>query len=92
MGWRTPAENLPWTPEISLRSMDALQVDIAILSLPPSSSGSIGPENRRSARRNNELVSSICRKYPDRFGFFASLPLLNDTEGESSLTSGAYIE
>lgn len=82
MGWRTPAENLPWSPEISLKSMDVLRVDMAILSLPPSSSGSIGPENRRSARSHNDFVSSICKKYPDRFGFFATLPFLDDTEGQ----------
>ena len=82
MGWRTPVENLPWTPEISLKSMDAHQIDTAILSLPASSTGSIGLENRRSARQHNDYVSGVCKKYPNRFGFFASLPFLDDTEGE----------
>ncbi|KAF7352725.1 hypothetical protein MVEN_01238700 [Mycena venus] len=33
-GWRTPAENLPWSPEISLKFMDAASIDVAILSPP----------------------------------------------------------
>ena len=83
MGWRTPPENLPWTPETSLRFMDATQIDMAFLSLPPTCGGKTGPENRRSARRHNEYAAAICQKYPCRFGFFASLPFLDDVEGES---------
>lgn len=35
---------------------------------------------RRVTRETNEEIASICRQYPDRFGFFASLPL-PDVEG-----------
>ncbi|KAF8195812.1 hypothetical protein K438DRAFT_1968308 [Mycena galopus ATCC 62051] len=34
VGWRTPAENLPWNPNISLKFMDAASIDVAILSFP----------------------------------------------------------
>lgn len=81
VGWRTPAENLPWSPEISLRAMDAMGVDVAVLSFPAISKGSISPENRAIARRRNEFASKICQEYPNRFGFFATLPFLDDIEG-----------
>ncbi|PPQ94033.1 hypothetical protein CVT25_009881 [Psilocybe cyanescens] len=81
LGWKTPAENLPWSPEISLRAMDAMQVDIAILTFPALSSGSVCEENRTTARRRNELASAICREHPERFGFFATLPFLDDVKG-----------
>lgn len=63
--------------------MDILGVDLAILSLPPLSSGGIGPENRSMARDRNIFLSDLCKTYPDRFRFFASLPMLDDTEGDS---------
>jgi predicted TIM-barrel fold metal-dependent hydrolase len=82
VGWRTPPENLPWTPEISLKFMDAYGIDMAILSLPPSSSGGVKGENRAIARNHNTFAANICKKYPTRFGFFATMPFLDDTEGE----------
>ncbi|KAL0576919.1 hypothetical protein V5O48_005065 [Marasmius crinis-equi] len=81
IGFRTPPENLPWTPEISIRSMDASGIDIAILSFPAIGSGAIGEENRKVARERNHYVSEICRRYPERFGFFATVPFLDDVEG-----------
>ncbi|KAK1236495.1 hypothetical protein PQX77_000272 [Marasmius sp. AFHP31] len=81
VGFKTPAENLPWTPEISIRYMDASGVDIAILSFPAITSGAVGAENRRLARDRNHYVAEICRKYPGRFGFFATVPFLDDAEG-----------
>jgi predicted TIM-barrel fold metal-dependent hydrolase len=82
VGWKTPPENLPWTPEKSLQAMDAMKIDFAILSLPPISSGSINEENRLMARRRNEFAAEICSTYPNRFGFFATPPFLDDVEGE----------
>lgn len=82
LGWRTPAENLPWTPQKSLDSMDALNIDIAILSypagvpfLPP------GPENKKETRALNIFARDLCQKHPTRFGFFACLPDLRDVSG-----------
>ncbi|KAF8812511.1 hypothetical protein BYT27DRAFT_7133244, partial [Phlegmacium glaucopus] len=88
LGWRTPPENLPWTPEKSLQAMDAMDIDFAILSLPAISSGSIDKENRLIARKRNEFAAGICGTYPDRFGFFATPPFLDDVEG--SLLEIAY--
>ena len=81
LGWKTPEGNLPWSPQVSLRAMDAMNVDVAILSLPPLASGQIGEENRAAARKRNEYAAAICAEYPDRFGFFSCLPFLDDVEG-----------
>ena len=81
LGWRTPPENLPWTPEKSLQAMDTMNIDFAILSLPAISSGSIGEENRLMARKRNEFAAHVCNTYPNRFGFFATPPFLDDVEG-----------
>lgn len=61
--------------------MDLMGVDKAILSLPPNSSGFVGPENREIARNYNAMAAKICQEHPGRFGFFATLPFLDDIEG-----------
>lgn len=81
VGWKTPEENLPWTPTISLKAMDALGIEKAILSLPPNSSGIVSAQNRDIARGHNQFAANVCRDYPGRFGFFAGLPFLDDTTG-----------
>ncbi|KDR83669.1 hypothetical protein GALMADRAFT_55386 [Galerina marginata CBS 339.88] len=90
VGWRTPAENLPWSLDISLSAMDAMNVDLAILSFPALSSGFISKDNRHTARTRNEFAASICHAHPSRFGFFATLPFLDDVEGICSLHEIAY--
>jgi hypothetical protein len=87
VGWRTPTENLPWTPELSLRAMEELGIDIAILSHPPISSGTVGPADRARARANNLFAAKVCEDHPGRFGFFATLPLLDDVEGATATSS-----
>lgn len=81
LGWRTPEGSLPWSPEVSLRAMDAMDIDFAILSFPPISRGIIGQENRIMARKRNEFAAEICLAHPERFGFFATLPFLDDIDG-----------
>ena len=82
MGWRTPAGTLPWSPEISLKAMDASGIDLALLSLPATFTGSVSQENRTTTRERNVHASRIVQAYPDRFGFFAGLPFLDDVEGQ----------
>ena len=82
VGWRSPG-NLPWTPEVSLKSMDVAGIDFTMLSLPALSAGFVGEENRALARDRNVFVSQICQAHPGRFGFFASLPFLEDITGKS---------
>jgi hypothetical protein len=61
--------------------MDATGIDVAILSLPALSAGCVGQENRALARDRNVFVSQICQAHPERFGFFASLPFMDDITG-----------
>ncbi|EJF61204.1 hypothetical protein BD309DRAFT_860958, partial [Dichomitus squalens] len=82
VGWETPAENLPWTPDISLEAMNRLGIRLAVLSLPAGlPAGPVGNRNRESARELNVLTSQICVNYPDKFAFFACMPNLLDTQG-----------
>ncbi|KAF9446936.1 amidohydrolase 2 [Macrolepiota fuliginosa MF-IS2] len=81
VGWRTPEENLPWTPELSIKAMGSAGIQAAVLSFPASASGQVSAENRVLARSRNDYVAAVCRKYPDRFGFFATLPFLDDVRG-----------
>jgi 6-methylsalicylate decarboxylase len=81
VGWRAPAGTLPWTPDTSLNAMDASAIDLAVLSLPAIFAGSVSEENRSTTRERNANLSRIVRAHPDRFGFFASLPFMDDVEG-----------
>jgi predicted TIM-barrel fold metal-dependent hydrolase len=65
-----------WTPEAHLRLMDAHGIDQAVLSI--SSPGvHFGDDDAAAdlARRVNDFASATCAKWPDRFRFFAALPL-----------------
>jgi hypothetical protein len=85
MGWRTPVGTLPWTPDVSIKAMDTSGIDLAILSLPAMFAGSVSEENRGITRERNIYASRIVQAHPNRFGFFASLPFLDDVEGMCSL-------
>ena len=65
-----------WTPQQSLDAMDEAGVDKAILSI---STPGIWFENvdeaRTVARECNEYAASLVRSYPDRYDFFAAVPL-----------------
>ncbi|THH32880.1 hypothetical protein EUX98_g1286 [Antrodiella citrinella] len=75
VGFRTPPENLPWTPELSITTMDALGIDTAILSYPAGiPNGPPGPGLCAKARELNVMAGKICEDYPRRFGFFACVP------------------
>jgi predicted TIM-barrel fold metal-dependent hydrolase len=72
---------LEWTPERSLEAMDAHNVALSILSLttPGLWFGDVDSA-RSTARRFNEYSAELAQGYPDRFGFFAAIPL-PDSEG-----------
>ncbi|EIN10452.1 amidohydrolase 2 [Punctularia strigosozonata HHB-11173 SS5] len=80
VGWRTPAENLPWTPEKSIEFMDTFGIEKAILSYPAGFPPSTGPDATKIVRNANMYASDLCKRHPSRFGFFASLPQPSDPE------------
>ena len=73
-GWRMPDGNYPWTPEVSIAAMDRLGIEKAVLSYPLG--GTVADaDNRRVARLFNETAHAAVQKYPDRFAFFANVPV-----------------
>ncbi|KAE8383729.1 hypothetical protein BDV26DRAFT_276993 [Aspergillus bertholletiae] len=86
LGWDQP-DGMPcipeWTPEGHTDFMDKVGIKRSILSI--TSPGTHLKINdfaltRRITRETNDEMAEICRKFPDRFGWFASLPL-PDVEG-----------
>ena len=64
-----------WSVESHLKFMSDAGIDFSILSLPTPHIS-----NSEVVRSINEEFSTVCRKYPDKFGFVAALPL-PDVEG-----------
>lgn len=66
-----------WSPEASLATMDALDVSTAILSVSTPGTGFL-PEVAAAAalaRDVNDYLASVVTDHPDRFGYFATVPL-----------------
>ncbi|KAJ3924090.1 hypothetical protein F5877DRAFT_87169 [Lentinula edodes] len=81
IGFQSPKENFPWTPEVSLKFMDQTGIDTAILSLPALGSGTVSEKNRALARERNMQMARFRDERPTRFGFFATMPFLQDVQG-----------
>jgi predicted TIM-barrel fold metal-dependent hydrolase len=66
-----------WTPEASLATMDALDVSTAILSVSaPGTTVLPGAADAAALARDlNDTVADVVADHPDRFGFFAVVPL-----------------
>ena len=88
-GQITPAW-LEWTPEKALNAMDEHSVATAVLSLssPGVWFGDVQGA-RNTTRRSNDYAAELGRKYPGRFGLFATLPL-PDPEGSLREIEYAY--
>ena len=77
-----------WSPEQALEIMAENGVDAAILSIStPGVHLGDDAEARSKARDMNEYAADVVRRYPDRFGFYASL-VLPDLDG--SLAEATY--
>ena len=59
-----------WSSENHLQFMSDAEIDFSILSMPTPHIA-----NLEVVRTINEEFSAICKKYPDKFGFVATLPL-----------------
>jgi aminocarboxymuconate-semialdehyde decarboxylase len=71
----------PWHPDDALAYMDEAEIDAGVLSI--SAPGVHFGDDAAAcelARRCNEFLAELVRSRPDRFGFFAILPL-PDVEG-----------
>ena len=67
----------PWTVEMHLDLMKQLDISKSVLSITsPGTHLKAGDDalGRKVAREANEYCAELKRKYPDKFGFFASLP------------------
>ena len=68
-GWAVPA----WSPESAIAMMDDLGIATGILSIGAITFGDAAA--RGDARRCNEFNAGVTKARPDRFGWFAALPL-----------------
>lgn len=83
-GWTVPS----WDPGSALRMMDEQSIATGVLSVTaPGVHLGDDAEARSLARSVNESAAEAVRDRPERFGFFASLPL-PDTDG--ALEEAAY--
>jgi len=79
---------LNWTPARSLEQMDRFGISTSILSLPLPGVWFGGPDtSRKLARVSNEFGARVSADMPERFGFFASIPL---PDVDTSLGEIAY--
>jgi predicted TIM-barrel fold metal-dependent hydrolase len=72
---------MAWTPEASLAAMDEARVGRAVLSISsPGVSFGDAAQARDIARQCNAYAAALGDRHPDRFDFFAALPM-PDVEG-----------
>ncbi len=71
-GWGSPA----WSPESALRFMDEEEIALSVLSLTaPGVDGWKGDDRLDITRRVNDYGAALVQRYPDRYGYFATLAL-----------------
>jgi len=62
-------------PERRVEHMDQLGVDVQVLSIPPPGADRFDGEDAiKIARKGNDAIASLCRKYPRRFVGLCTLP------------------
>ncbi|KIX95964.1 uncharacterized protein Z520_08219 [Fonsecaea multimorphosa CBS 102226] len=69
-----------WEPSSHLSFMEKMGITMSILSITsPGTYLADGDDeaNRKITREANDDLAAVCREYPDKFRFFASLPLPN---------------
>jgi aminocarboxymuconate-semialdehyde decarboxylase len=75
-----------WNSEKRIRDMDEGELDMQILSLSwPNVYFQDEDISLKIAITTNDYLSKICKEYPDRFRFFASIPLVNVEYGIKEL-------
>jgi len=76
VGFRTPPENLPWNMDLSLRAMDSLGIQLAVLSLPSGIA-----ETFEEAKTLNAAMHEIVLQRRDKFAFWGCLGDWRDVQG-----------
>jgi hypothetical protein len=84
VGFRTPPENLPWNMDLSLRAMDSLDIQLAVLSLPSGIA-----ETFEEAKTLNAAMHEIVLQRWDKFAFWGCLGDWRDVQGNHHDTSPA---
>ena len=81
-----------WSPTLSLQAMDRNSISCAILSLsaPALTFVQDRTEAASLARRINTYAASLRETYPGRFGFFSTLPSLDDIRACSNEIEYAF--
>ena len=70
--------NNPWTPEQTLEQMDKFAISVAVLSAINASRDTFYAPNMdaiAAVRNNNEYHAKLVHDHPQRFGFFANIPI-----------------
>lgn len=78
VGFRTPPENLPWNMDLSLRAMDSLGIQLAVLSLPSGIA-----ETFEEAKTLNAAMHEIVLQRRDKFAFWGCLGDWRDVQGNN---------
>jgi hypothetical protein len=76
VGFHTPPENLPWSADVSLRAMDSLGIQLAILSIPAGVA-----ETFEEAKSANAMMHETVLQHEDRFAFWGCLGDWRDVDG-----------
>jgi predicted TIM-barrel fold metal-dependent hydrolase len=73
-----PRGNDPWTPEQTLEQMDKFEISVAVLSAMNISRDRFYTPNTdaiAAVRNSNDYHAQLVRDHPQRFGFFANMPI-----------------
>src|SRR5262245_18283601 len=67
-----------WTPELALEIKERFGVAVALTSLEQPGVGSGTPTSAQAlARAYNDYAAELCARWPDRFGAFATVPMIS---------------
>lgn len=63
-----------WDPEARLKGLDEVGIDMQLLTHTAPSAEITGSKEVEWVKKINDMLAEICRKYPDRYIFSASMP------------------
>ncbi len=85
-GITRPSGYPPYSPELGIELMDANGIRLAINSVSPPGVQFLEPAPAKAlARRLNEHASELARRFPGRYGAFATLPMKDMTDAVAEI-------